>query len=264
MNDIRSVDRLHKHYPVLIHDGVKVESTISYDLSEQGLSVFSHRPFSPGTKVDITVLPDDAVLLKLNYNGQVQWCTPNDREEFEDYEYVAGIKFLQAWGHPIEQTNARTDYYQLSRSILVNAPMQLCYQVICDFEKYPEWHAGVVKVLVRERSDDGKPLVVQWCANMILKQVSYTNGYTFDDTKPALSWKLMHGDISRNEGCYRFEEKSPNSTLITFEFTVELGFKAPQRIVDFVATITFRKVMNDMKQRIEAVAKKQSGVLYAG
>ncbi len=264
MADNRAIGRLHKHYPVLIQDGDRAERGMSCDVSEKGISIFTHRKLTPGEKLTLILLPDDAVLLKFNYTGEVQWCSENDRCEFAEFEYVAGVVYHKAWGEPIDEVESPQDHYDLSRTITVNAPARVCYDVICDFENYPEWHTGVVKVLVRERSEDEKPLVVQWFAHMIVRQLSYTNVYVYNDKDLKIKWKMIHGDLARNEGRYTFVEKSPGNTLVTFEFTVELGFRVPKRVIDFLSNIAYRKVMQEIKQRAEQIVRHNAEIEQMG
>ncbi len=257
MVEQRDTDRIHKHYPVLIQFGGQVESAISCDVSDKGISLFSRRKFQPGDMLHLTLLPDDSVLLKLHYSGEVQWCSPNDKLEFEDYDFVTGIEYKEAWGEPIEESHAPLDRYDMSRSIYVNAPADLCYRMVCDFERYPEWQKAVVKVLVRERFEDGRPKIVQWFVDMILKQLTYTNIYRYDDPNYTIYWELLHGDIRSNKGCYRIKQEKNGGSTITFEFSVELGFPAPQKIIDFLSTIAFRKVMQEMKRQAESLVIRQ-------
>ena len=53
---------------------------------------------------------------------------------------------------------------QVSERMVIGASPSACYQILTDFERYPEWASDVKAVSVEQRDDDGRPVQVTFRA----------------------------------------------------------------------------------------------------
>ena len=53
---------------------------------------------------------------------------------------------------------------QATEQISVSAPPEQCFAVAADIERYPEWAADIKEVEIKERDDQGRPLLVTFRA----------------------------------------------------------------------------------------------------
>lgn len=118
---------------------------------------------------------------------------------------------------------------QQSFSATIEAPLDLCYAAIADFESYPSWAGPVTTTVVRTRDDAGRPHHVEFHLDMKLKTVRYVLAYHWEPPH-RLTWKLVEGDLADVEGSYDFEAADPSRTRATCSQAVSLGFWVPSLI----------------------------------
>jgi ribosome-associated toxin RatA of RatAB toxin-antitoxin module len=109
---------------------------------------------------------------------------------------------------------------------VVEAPIELCFDTIVDFELYPEWFRGITTAEVLE-ADPGKGRwTVRYGLDMMLKTISYTLAY--QSRRPTeLTWKLVAGDVRDVEGVYTFTALEPGLTEAECRQAVDVGFWIP-------------------------------------
>lgn len=118
---------------------------------------------------------------------------------------------------------------QQSFSTPIEAPADLCYEAIADFEAYPSWSSPITKATVLDRHPDGMARRVEFFIDMKLKTVRYVLEYVWEPPH-RLSWKYMEGDLENVAGSYVFEPAGPTRTKATCSQAVSLGFWVPSLI----------------------------------
>lgn len=135
-----------------------------------------------------------------------------------------------------------------AQTTLINAPLDKCYGIALEFERYPEWAKDVKEAVVRSRDDQGRPGRVEFRASALGRSTRYTLEYDYSDAPNRLSWHLVDGDIMRSiDGAYSFVEVD-GGTQVFYEIEIELviplpGFvkrRAEQRILDTVRELKTR------------------------
>ena len=95
---------------------------------------------------------------------------------------------------------------QATENISVAAPPERCFAVAADLERYPEWAADIKEVEIKERDDQGRPLLVTFRAAAFGRSTSYTLAYDYAEAPHVLAWKLTQGDITTKlDGSYVFD-----------------------------------------------------------
>lgn len=131
---------------------------------------------------------------------------------------------------------------------------QKCYDVICDFKRYSEWQKNVEKIMILD-SENGRPSVVEFQVNAVMKTVNYTLQYNYDESNPKkmkLAWTYVGGDVKNIEGNYVFEEISDKKTIATYTLNLELGFSVPKFLLDKMKVASMQEVLSALKKRTEA------------
>lgn len=135
-----------------------------------------------------------------------------------------------------------------AQTTLISAPLQKCWDVALDFERYPEWARDVKEAVVRGRDDQGRASLVEFRASALGRSTRYTLSYDYSEAPNRLSWHLVNGDIMRSiDGAYSFVEVD-GGTQVFYEIEIELviplpGFvkrRAEQRILDTVKELKTR------------------------
>ena len=73
---------------------------------------------------------------------------------------------------------------QATEHISVAAPPERCFAVAADLERYPEWAADIKEIEVKERDDQGRPLLVTFRAAAFGRSTSYTLAYDYSRRPP--------------------------------------------------------------------------------
>jgi len=135
-----------------------------------------------------------------------------------------------------------------AQTTLISAPLQKCWDVALDFERYPEWARDVKEAVIRGRDDQGRASLVEFRASALGRSTRYTLSYDYSEAPNRLSWHLVSGDIMRSiDGAYSFVEVD-GGTQVFYEIEIELviplpGFvkrRAEQRILDTVKELKTR------------------------
>lgn len=116
---------------------------------------------------------------------------------------------------------------QTTQHLHIAAPLSSIWDVLTDFDRYPEWARDLKDVDVIERDEDGRATVVHFRAAGMGRSTSYTLRYQWDDAPNRLPWELVEGDIMRVlDGAYEFSERD-GGTDVTYHLRVELVVPLP-------------------------------------
>ena len=137
-----------------------------------------------------------------------------------------------------------------STSILVDAPAKVVYDVVFDFEKYPDFLPDVKKAVVEKK---GKQVTAAFEISVI-KKIHYTLSFTARPPQK-ISWTFVKGDIFKNNhGHWEFEEVKKGQTKATYHIEVDFGFLVPSLITNKLVGSNLPKMMERFKQRAEELA----------
>jgi ribosome-associated toxin RatA of RatAB toxin-antitoxin module len=140
---------------------------------------------------------------------------------------------------------------QASQRLAVAASPQQLFDVVTDFDQYPEWIRDLKAVEVVSRDDEGRPLEVRYRAAAMGRSTSYTLRYDYSDAPRILRWRLVEGDIMRRlDGEYEFVPVAEDSgrTEVVYHLTVELVVPLP----GFVKRRAESKIMHNALRELKA------------
>lgn len=142
---------------------------------------------------------------------------------------------------------------QATEHTSVSASPERCFAVVADIERYPEWAADIKEVTVRERDDDGRPLLVTFRAAAFGRSTSYTLSYDYAEAPRVLAWRLTKGDITTKlDGSYVFDEADGGGTDISYHLEVELRVPIPGFIKMRAQSRIMSTALRDLKARVES------------
>jgi uncharacterized membrane protein len=119
---------------------------------------------------------------------------------------------------------------QTTQHMVVGASPQRTWEVLTDFENYPDWAHDLKSAQVLERDDEGRASTVAFRAAAMGRSTSYTLRYDYTKAPDVLAWRLIRGDITRKlDGAYELAavDGEPDQTSVTYHLEVDLLVPLP-------------------------------------
>ena len=119
---------------------------------------------------------------------------------------------------------------QTTQHMVVGASPQRTWEVLTDFEGYPDWATDLKSAEVVERDEQGRGVTVAFRAAAMGRSTSYTLSYDYAKAPDVLAWRLIQGDITRKlDGAYELApvDGEPDSTEVTYHLEVDLLVPLP-------------------------------------
>jgi len=136
------------------------------------------------------------------------------------------------------------------QSIEINAPVEECFDVICDFENYPKFLDGMKKVKVLKQTEDNAH--VQFTLDLF-KRITYTLDMKMD-APGSVTWTLADADLmKKNEGGWTLTKKSAKKTKAEYKIDIDFTIWVPGPIADFLINSSVPATLESFKKRIESM-----------
>jgi ribosome-associated toxin RatA of RatAB toxin-antitoxin module len=135
------------------------------------------------------------------------------------------------------------------RKIEIGASREKLFQIIVDYERYPEFlsHMESAKVL----SNNGNETTVEFTLNLI-KKIRYTLRLK-EDKNFGLSWNLLKGEFMKvNSGGWKLKSLAKNKTEATYFIELGFGLLVPKKISQMLADVQLPQTLEAFKARAEA------------
>lgn len=135
------------------------------------------------------------------------------------------------------------------RTITINAPVEKCWAVVSDYERYPEFLPEVKKIRTMNRR--GNEVDVQYEAEVV-KVIKYTV-HMKEEAPKKVSWSFIDGEFMKdNKGGWVLEDGGNGTTKATYSIEVEVGMLVPKAIVNGLVDSQLPKLLENFKKRIES------------
>lgn len=135
------------------------------------------------------------------------------------------------------------------RSIDVDVPMAALMELLCDFERYPEFVSSVLQAQVVESEVD------RWRVAFELLLFRRRVGYTLElarESADRLSWKLVEGDwMSENEGEWTLARLDDATTRATYVIRVTLRSAVPTGLTPLLIDASIPRMLREFKREGE-------------
>jgi ribosome-associated toxin RatA of RatAB toxin-antitoxin module len=119
---------------------------------------------------------------------------------------------------------------QTTQHMVVGASPQRTWEVLTDFESYPDWAHDLKSAQVVERDGEGRGVTVAFRVAAMGRSTSYTLSYDYAKAPDVLAWKQIQGDVTRKlDGAYELGpvDGEPDRTAVTYHLEVDLLVPLP-------------------------------------
>jgi hypothetical protein len=141
-----------------------------------------------------------------------------------------------------------------TQSIVIAAPPARVAEVICAFERYPEWVTAAKEVEVLEEYEDGYASQVRFSLDAGVVTDEYTLEYAYAEDISRIEWHLVEPSRMQKaqDGSYDIVDNGDGTSTVTYTLAVELAIgmlgmfkrKAEKMIMDTALT--------ELKRRVES------------
>jgi coenzyme Q-binding protein COQ10 len=137
--------------------------------------------------------------------------------------------------------------FSFSKSIKINAPIEIVYEVLTDFQNYRQLQTELRRVKVVSQTETRAE--VKFSVRMIL-QFKYKLNFKLEPNK-SIKWELKKGEFqNENSGYWRLKSLEKNLTSASFKIDIDFPFWLP--------TIVLEGSLEDMMDKMVSKVKKVS------
>ena len=138
-----------------------------------------------------------------------------------------------------------------TRSIEINTPADVFYDVVADYEKYPEFLSDMETVRVLRT--DGQKAQVEFTLNLI-KRVSYVLDLVGDRPR-GVRWTLARAKMFKhNTGSWEIEEIGDNRVRAIYSIDIGFFMLVPKGISNRLVGKSLPATLEAFKRRAESLA----------
>lgn len=135
-----------------------------------------------------------------------------------------------------------------TRTIVINAPVEKVFDVIIQYERYPEFLPEVKEVRVANRQ--GGSLELHYKVDVV-KTIRYSIRVT-EERPRRMAWSFIEGEMMKdNKGSWLLEPEGEGKTRATYNVEMALGLLVPKAVVNALVDTSLPKMLEAFKRRAE-------------
>jgi coenzyme Q-binding protein COQ10 len=137
--------------------------------------------------------------------------------------------------------------------VVVGVPPDRLWDVIVDWDRYPEFLPELKEVVVHRAAHDGYDVTFEVS---LIKRIRYRLRFRADPPH-TLAWEMVEGNLlTRNSGAWtlRAEGAEGGATRAVYEVDIEVGQYVPRAILTKLVTVSLPRMLAQFKERAEAAA----------
>lgn len=139
-----------------------------------------------------------------------------------------------------------------SLTISIAAPLEKCWDIATDFERYPEWATDVKSAVVLQRDGEGRATEVEFRTSALGRSTHYVLAYDYTAAPHRLAWRMVKGDIMRAvDGAYMFAPDASGGVVLTYNLSIDLIVPLPG-FVKRRAEVRILNTVKELKVRAES------------
>ena len=141
-----------------------------------------------------------------------------------------------------------------TQSITIAAPATRVAEVICDFERYPEWVSAAKKVEVVEEYEDGYASQVHFVIDAGVASDEYTLRYEYAEDISRIEWELVKPSAlqKRQTGSYDLADNGDGTSTVTYTLAVDLAISMLGMMKRKMEKKIMDTALKDLKRRVES------------
>ncbi|MBZ4421700.1 type II toxin-antitoxin system RatA family toxin [Myxococcus sp. RHSTA-1-4] len=135
-----------------------------------------------------------------------------------------------------------------TRTIVINAPVEKVFDVITQYERYPEFLPEVKEIRTSNRQ--GGQVDVHYKVDVV-KTIRYS--IRVNEERPKrMAWSFIEGEMMKdNKGSWVLEPEGEGKTRATYTVEMALGALVPKAIVNALVDSSLPKMLDAFKRRAE-------------
>ncbi len=146
---------------------------------------------------------------------------------------------------------------RLERSIVVKTPRENLFEVITDFERYPEFLPEIKEVTIL--SARGSSYEVEF-------QVEFVRRFTYTlalkgEPPERLRWTMISGDFKKNDGGWLLKARSDYETEAIYDIDLDIGFRVPATITKKITEFSLPATLKRFKERAEMLLSEEMTIV---
>jgi coenzyme Q-binding protein COQ10 len=144
----------------------------------------------------------------------------------------------------------------VTKQVVIHAPVERVYEIVVDYERYPEFVPGIRRCRVRDGKGEKQ---VEYELDLGIRRIKYVLRH--EEQRPRrVSWSLVSGDMMKvSNGSW---ELSPDDGRTSAIYSVEIQISRPplvpqalvDRVSDELTRIQLPKTLEAFKARAEGKA----------
>ncbi len=142
---------------------------------------------------------------------------------------------------------------EASKTIVMEAPRDRIWEVIIDYQKYPEFVDGAHKVTIHGR-EPGK-VRVEYGIQLLGKDITYTLDH-FENGPGEMRWALIESNILKgNTGSWKLKDLGGTRTEVTYSLGLDFKIYVPGMILNGLVKSSLPKMLESFEKRTLKVMK---------
>lgn len=145
---------------------------------------------------------------------------------------------------------------QARETTTISAPVQWVFDVLVDFESYPEWAADLKQARIVEHDAEGRGIEVEYRAAAMGRSTTYRLRYDYEGAPNALAWALVAGDLERElDGSYHLypSPEDDQATDVVYDLSIDLIVPIPGFVKRRAENRIIKTALDQLKRRVESV-----------
>lgn len=142
---------------------------------------------------------------------------------------------------------------EVIQSIKIDAPINIVFDAITDFESYPSFLEGMKKVKILKQKSNHR--VVEFTLDLFKRIV-----YTLDvKLKPPneVSWKLVEAEsMKKNDGGWKLTKIGAEKTNAEYRVDIDFNIWIPSPIANFLVNTSVPSTLKSFKEKSEKIYQK--------
>ncbi|MFP2932869.1 type II toxin-antitoxin system RatA family toxin [Pyxidicoccus sp. 3LG] len=136
-----------------------------------------------------------------------------------------------------------------TRTIVINAPIEKVFDVITQYDRYPEFLPEVKEIRTSNRQ--GNTVDIHYKVD-VMKTVRYSIHVT-EERPRRMAWTFIEGEVMKdNKGSWVLEPEGEGKTRATYNVEMALGLLVPKAVVNALVDTSLPKMLDAFKRRAEA------------
>ena len=143
----------------------------------------------------------------------------------------------------------------IQAKFVVSASIDRIWEVLLDYEHFPEIFKGIKKMSVLHENHSGA--IIEFWIDAVLAELHYILHRHYEIPRKRITWERISGDLQVIEGSWEIRDTAKNEEkLVIYESYVKVGGPVPTKLIRWGAKRRAREMGKRLRQWIEVKLPK--------